>query len=231
MLQTTPKTRFFTQAVGVALCLMMAGAASAKDQQELPEVDKNGLHLVKDAPVRVAYVLPGAKLSDYSKVMLVDCYVEFKKDYERDYNLNEVGLEGRIRDKDIEKMKANLAAEFKKVFSDTLTKNGHEVVDLAGPDVLLIRPAIVNLDVAAPDLMRAGMGNTWVSSAGSMTLYMELYDSGSSKLIGRVADPQADNSNFAQIANKVTNKSAADRILEKWAKLLSDHLAAVKAGS
>jgi hypothetical protein len=64
-----------------------------------------------------------------------------------------------------------------------------------------------------------------------MTLYMEFYDSGSSKLIGRVADPQADNSNFAQIANKVTNKSAADRILEKWAKLLSDHLSAVKASS
>lgn len=60
---------------------------------------------------------------------------------------------------------------------------------------------------------------------------MELYDSGSSNLIGRVVDPQADRNDFSQVANKVTNRAAADRILEKWAKLLSDHLAAVKSGN
>lgn len=125
MLQARSKTRFLSQAACIAACLMMVGTAPAKDKQELPEVDKDGLHLLKDAPVRIAYGLPGAKLSDYSKVMLVDCHVEFKKDYERDYNLNEVGLEGRIRDKDIEYMKTSLAAEFRKVFSDTLTKKGH----------------------------------------------------------------------------------------------------------
>jgi hypothetical protein len=110
----------------------------------------------------------------------------------------------------------------------TLTKDGHEVVDAVGPDVLLLRPAIINLDVAAPDIMRASMGNTWVSSAGSMTLYMELYDSASSTIIGRVADPRADPNDGAQIANKVTNKVAADRIIRRWAELLSSHLGEVQ---
>jgi hypothetical protein len=208
--------------------LFLAGSLVAKEKKELPEVDKDGLHLVKDSKVAIAYAKPGAKLDVYSKVMLVDCFVQFTKNWERDYNLNEIGLDGRVTDKDAEKIKANLAAEFKKVFTETLTKNGHEVVDAAGPDVLLLRPAIINLDVAAPDLMRASMGNTWVSSAGQMTLYMELYDSGSDVLIGRVVDPRADPSDGAQIANKVTNKSAADRILRRWAQLLSDHLAAVQ---
>ncbi len=65
-----------------------------------------------------------------------------------------------------------------------MTEKGFPVVDEAGPDVLLLRPALINVDVAAPDIMTAGMQNTYVRSAGAMTLYMEMYDSATSTLIG-----------------------------------------------
>ena len=213
----------------IAASFIMPATGVAKDK--LPEVDSDGLHLVKDSKVQIAYARPGAKLGDYTKVMILDSFVQFKKDWERDYNLEQVGLQGRVTDKDAERIKADLAAEFKKIFTETLTKNGHEVVDEVGADVLLLRPAILNLDVAAPDIMRSGMGNTWINSAGDMTLYMELYDSGSSTLIGRVVDGQADRGVGAQVANKVTNKAAADRILRRWATLLSDALSEVKEKS
>ena len=40
--------------------------------------------------------------------------------------------------------------------------------------------------------MTPDMGNTWVQSAGSMTLYMELYNSATSGLLARVIDPRND---------------------------------------
>jgi hypothetical protein len=228
MLQNSFKPLRSIHLVAVTLGLMLASSALAKEKQELPAVDQDGLHLIKDSKVAVAYARPGANLGQYSKVMLLDVYVEFREDWARDYNMDAIGLQGRVADKDVERIKKDLADEFRKVFTETLAKDGHQVVDEAGPDVLLLRPAIVNLDVAAPDTMRSSRGNTWVSSAGSMTLYMEFYDSSTSTLLARVADPKADPEMGAQVANKVTNKAAADRIIRSWAKLLSSHLGEVK---
>jgi hypothetical protein len=101
------------------------------------------------------------------------------------------------------------------------------VVDETGPDVLLLRPAIINLYIEAPDV-RSGFSRVIVDSAGQMTLYMELYDSATSTLLARVVDPQADDKAFAQVANRATNKVAADRIIKNWASLLSAHLSDVK---
>jgi len=218
----------FSPVAGVLACIFMAVAmtTAAWAKEQLPEVSKDGLHLLKHTKVRVAYAKPGASLDQYTKVKILDCFVQFKKNYERDYNLNEVGLEGRVTDKDIAAIKQRLAAEFKKVFTKELTKAGHEVVDDVGPNTLLLRPAIINLDVTAPDTMRAGFSTTLVASAGQMTLYMELYDSASSELLARVIDPQADRR--GGIADRVSNTADADRILRHWADLLSQHLGDVK---
>lgn len=221
----------FFSVTGVLMCavlgLMTASSTWAKDK--LPEVSSDGLHLVKHAKVEVAYAKPGATLDTYTKVKILDCYVQFKKNWEREYNLNEVGLEGRVTDKDADAIKTHLAAEFKKVFTKVLTKGGHEVVDKTGPDVLLLRPAIINLDVTAPDIMTPGFTQTYVTSAGQMTLYMEMYDSATSTLLARVIDPQAgDTGGIAMTANRVTNMAEADQIFYHWAKLLNGHLADMK---
>jgi hypothetical protein len=100
------------------------------------------------------------------------------------------------------------------------------VVDNTGPEVLLLRPAIINLDVTSPDTMSAGFSTTVVASAGQMTLYMELYDSASSTLLARVIDPQAGRE--GGVANRVTNTAEADQILRRWADLLSKHLGDLK---
>lgn len=217
-----------TLAWATAVAGLMFSNGVLAEKKQLPEIDKDGLHLVKNSKVAVAYALPGGNLGEYSKVMLLDCYVQFKDNWARDYNMDEIGLEGRVGDKDMQRIQKGLADEFRNEFTKTLTKDGHQVVDAAGPGVLLLRPAIVNLDVTAPDMMRASRGNTWVRSAGSMTLYMELYDSESGTLLARVVDPRYDPDNGAQIANRATNKSAADRIIRSWAELLSSHLTEVK---
>jgi hypothetical protein len=145
--------------------------------------------------------------------------------------MDQIGLDGRVSDKDAEEIKKGLAEEFRKVFTEELTKKGFPVVEDEGPDVLLLRPALINVDVTAPDLKTARMQRTWVESAGEMTLYMEMYDSATGTLLARVIDPRADPQNFAQQANRVTNKAAADRILRSWADLLAKHLGEVKNGT
>ena len=207
-------------------CIFIGVSLSAPvfAEDKLPEVDSDGLQLVKDRKVYAAYAKPGADLSKYDKVMLVDCFVDFTKNWQRDFNLDQFGLNGRITDKDAQTIKQRLADEFKKEFTERLTKKGFAVVDTAGPDVLLLRPALINVDVVAPDVNMVGRQATIVRSAGGMTLYMEMYDSATNTLIARVIDPQDDNGGLAHVANRVTNKVAADQIIGHWADLLAKHL-------
>ncbi len=214
----------------LSLALLFSMALStpllAKDKKEdakLPEVTKDGLHLQPNTEAYAVYALPGASLAQYDEVWLIDCYVQFVKDWQRNYNLEEISLEGQVSNREMEEIKSKVAAEFKKVFTKVLTDNGDKVVSAAGKNVLVVRPAIINLDPTAPDT-QIGWQTTVVRSAGSMTLYMELYDSTTNTLLARIIDPQYDREAIAQRANTVTNTAAADRILTMWAKRLAEHL-------
>jgi hypothetical protein len=198
---------------------------------DVPQTTPEGMQLIKQTDSRIVYAMPGASLESYTRIALLDCYVAFRKDWKRDYNRS-ASFQRRVDDKDIERIKNDLAAEFKKVFTKELTDAGHEIVDHTGPDVLIIRPAIVNLDVTAPDLQSAAFTHTVVRSAGEMTLYMELFDSMTSAIIARVMDAQAgDRAGLAMEATRMTNKREADRILRSWAKELEGHLGEAKAAT
>jgi len=211
--------------VTASLAMPLTLAHAADDA--LPEVSDDGLHLQKSGDARVVYVRPGATLEPYKRVAILECYVEFEKDWQRRYNQT-APLGARLTDADADKIKSAIAAEFKKVFTDELqTKGGYQVVDVAAPDVMILRPALVNVVVTAPDVANSGMTRTIVSSAGQMTLFLELYDSVSSQILARIIDPKADPSGFAQRASRVTNKAAADEMLREWAQKLREHLDAV----
>jgi hypothetical protein len=226
--QITNRILGFVVSLGVAVLLAPAGALAAKDAP--PEVSPDGLNLTKSTKNRLVYMKPGATFSQYGRLAILDPLVEFEKDWQKDYNRSRTGLEGRVSDADVEKMKERLAAEFKKIFIDELQgKGGYQVVDVAGPDVLVLRPALLNVEVNAPDVMTSGIEHTVVRSAGQMTLYLEFWDSTTNTLLARVMDAQADPDTMAQMGGSVTNKAAADRILRGWAKELRERLDDVKA--
>jgi hypothetical protein len=219
--------RQFELALGVGVVLIFAYATALDANEPPPQVSKDGLQLQKQTKQRLVYLKPGATFSQYNRVAILECYVEFRKNWARDYNSEHVQLENQVTDDDIRRMKSTLSAEFKKVFVGELTKGGYQGVDAAAPDVLVLRPALVNVDVTAPDLMTANMERTVVRSAGQMTLYLELWDSTTNKILARVMDAEADQQPFAQPANRVTNTTAADTILKSWADELVGHLDAV----
>ena len=197
-----------------------AGTAIAK-QEKLPEVTVDGLHRVPDSNMAIVYAEPGADLAQYQRIKLLDAYVAFRKNWERDQR-SSAASRLSVTSRDVEKIKNNLAQEFHAVFRKTLEDGGYEIVEESADDVLLVRPAIINLDVNAPDTMSAGRSRTFTSTAGEMTLYIEIYDSVTGDLIAKALDRRVDNSRqgFYTWTNSVTNTAAAKRILKGWASIL-----------
>lgn len=208
----------------VSLALLFA-TVSAMAKSDFPAVSHDGLKLIPNTQMLAVYMKPGADLSKYDKVAILDAYVAFRKNWQQEHNEQEP-LEQRVSEKDMQEIRKRVATEFKREFIKVLsTEGGHQTVESAGKGVLILRPAIINLDVTAPDLMSPGIETTFVASAGSMTLYMELYDGKTQDIIARIIDPEAaENVGMAQIANRVTNTADFDRVIRRWAEALNKHL-------
>jgi hypothetical protein len=195
----------------------------AKDKIELPEFTVEGLQRVPDTKrIAVVYAEPGADLAQYDRVYLVEPYVAFKKNWQRDQNRS-AGM--KVRSNDMERIKIAVKELFMDVFTTELEKGGYTLANERAEDVLIVKPAIINLDVNAPDIMTAGRSNTYASAAGSMTLYIELYDSETDDLLAKAMDPKADsNRGFMQWQSGPANRQAAKRMMQPWAEALREGL-------
>lgn len=71
----------FIKSLICTLALLLLPLSPVLAKKDLPEVDKDGLHLLKDSKARVVYTKPGASLDKYTKVKILDCYVAFRKGY------------------------------------------------------------------------------------------------------------------------------------------------------
>jgi len=208
--------------------LLTANVFAAKP----PEVSHDGLHLVPDTKLDLVYLKPGADFSIYQRIVLLECAVAFKKNWQRDQNSSDPF---RVSKKDMDDIRAKLAELFGEVMRDELSKNGlMPLVDAAGEDVLILRPAIVDLEIAAPAAadMSAGRSYTFATSTGAMTLYMEFYDGATGEIVARIADRKAGrNSSRMMWQNAVTNRADAERIIRGWAVTLREGLERVKTMS
>ena len=211
--------------VVVSWLLVFLAACTTSKPAFPPESE--GLKLMPDTKLAALYMKPGADLSQYDKIALLDTYVAFAKNWKRNYN-EEATFEDRISDKQMQEIRDKVAKEFTREMTKVLIVDGREMVAAGGTGVLILRPAIIDLRITAPDLMTPGMEQTFVASAGSMTLYMELLDGKTGALIAKVIDPEAANDGgIAQIANSVTNMADFDRVVRHWAEILNSHLAQI----
>ena len=194
----------------------MAGVAKGK--KEIPEYTVEGLKLIPNTKnLALVWAEPGADLSQYDRVYLVEPYVAFKKNWKRDQNRGTT----RVSSNDMERIKKSVSELFMEVFTEELTKGGYTLATERAEDVLIVKPAIIDLDVNAPDIRTAGRTNTFTTSAGSMTLYLELYDSETDDLLAKALDPRADrDSGFMQWQTRAANYTAAKRMMKPWAEAL-----------
>jgi Protein of unknown function (DUF3313) len=188
-------------------------------EKDLPEVSVEGLQLVHGTKMAVVYAKPGADLSQYNRIYLVEPQVAFRKDWLKTQNSipNQT-----VTTEDMQRIKTELAALFVEVFRQELQNNGgYVLVDGAADDVLIVRPAIIDLDVFSPDIPGTAGTRSAIASVGTMTLYMELMDSVTGDLLVKAYDNKYDRTRtHIQMQNRKRNEAAARDMLGAWAELL-----------
>jgi len=200
----------------------LTAVASAASNPEVPEVTIEGLKLVENTK-QIAYVWaqPGADLSQYERVYIAEPLVAFRKNWQREQNRGRT----KVRSHDMERIKNNVAGLFIEVFTEELAKGGYTLANERAEDVLLVRPAIIDLDVTAPDVRSATRSATFTTTAGAMTLYMELVDSETGAMLAKALDRKADrDSGIMQWQTGPANRAAALRIMRPWAVALREAL-------
>ena len=142
----------------IVLTLLIAGlsvvSTAAEAKNDIPEYTVEGLKLVPNTKnVALVWAEPGANLSQYERVYLVEPYVAFKKNWQRDQNRSR-GT--RITTSDMERIKVAVKDFFMEVFTEELENGGYTLVTERAEDVLLVKPAVIDLNVPAPDTRSAG---------------------------------------------------------------------------
>ncbi|MFC1778019.1 DUF3313 family protein [Pseudomonadota bacterium] len=191
----------------------------AADKAGIPEYTVEGLKLVPDTKdIALVWAEPGANLAQYKRINLVEPVVAFKKNWRKDQNRSSAV---RVTAHDMDRIKAEVGKLFVEVFTEELTAGGYSLTTERAEDVLTVKPAILDLDVKAPDTHSASRGGSFVTSAGSMTLYLELYDSETNDLLAKALDPTADReSSLHQYQSGAANRQAAKRMMKPWAEAL-----------
>jgi len=214
--------KFNPLATLLALTVLLTLCSPCLADSARPIVTIDGMQLIEDSNLALVYAQPGAKLAQYNRIYLAEPHVAFKKNWQhlrKKYDPNTVTAD------DMEKIKSELSSLFMEVFSETLEQGGYEIVTERAEDVLLVKPAIINLDIVAPDIAPNDNVRTYSESAGEMTLYMELYDSVTDDLLAKALDRKEDRqTGYFRWQTRVTNRAAANRILQVWANVLREGL-------
>ena len=206
----------------------LAFVAPVLADDEPLQLDLDGLQLVEKDRNGEVYADPDVDWSVYSAIVLEDTTVAFKRNWKRDQNRYQPF---KVSNADVERIKTDLAELFREVFSVELTKDdGYTLTDASGPNVLVIQPAIVDLDVYAPDTNTTYISKQYTDQAGEMTLKLAIYDSVTGDLLATARDRrEAPYRGYMQWTNSVTNRSDAKRMLTQWADALRDRLDQARA--
>jgi hypothetical protein len=205
------------RAAGVlaAAYFLLASLASAAK----PPENWDGLEYRKVKGLDAVYVRPGVEFKAYRSLVLDPVQVAFDKDWDPGRNTRSLG--GRLSTDDIQKIRDEMASEFRRIFGEQLAAAGYDVLAKPLEDTLQVRAGLADVYINAPDAMTAGSTRTYTMNAGRMTLVMELRDGPTGQLLARVVDRHAGNeTGYAQVANSVTNSAEFRQAVTAWAKRL-----------
>jgi len=211
------------------IALIMSTAFGAVLAAEQAPESWDGLVEVKSKKMDAAYLMPGADFRAYTKVMIDPSQVAFQKDWMKTINQQHRSVSGKVTDADAAKILEAARTNFDDVFAEGFEKAGVPVVKTPGADVLRVSTAVVNLYVNAPDTMQAGRSRSYTTEAGEATLILEVRDSLSGALLGRVLDRrETRQSSTMMAANSVTNMSDFRNLCRTWASISAKGLATLK---
>jgi len=193
-----------------------------------PSVTHDGLVAQQNANFGILYVKPGAVTVAYDKFVLASCEVTFKRNWLLDQNSARRSPSLQVTEKDMHRIRTTLIQFCNDEFASVLrAAPPYQVIppDLADAKTLILRPSIIDLNVAAPDVQRPGLARSFTTESGEMTLLLELADASTGEVLYRIVDRRrANRSMQLEWSNSVTNAADAKRILSRWGNQLRQGL-------
>lgn len=211
-----------------AALLIATGCTSTPptiDMSADAEVTFDGLRSVENTRADAAWARPDADLSGYTKVMLQGAGIEYRPGGESGRTSVSRGRGGPYEV--TEAQKSWLEEIVIEAFSEELARcEVLEFVQEPGPDVLLVRGALLDVvSYVPPDPIEA-RSRVFLSQVGEATLVIELRDSITEAILARAVDRRAAEqvAGAMQESNRVTNAAEVRRLANRWARQLREGL-------
>ncbi len=210
-------------AIWLVIALFAAGCATSDpvvDTSANAEVSFDGLYPVKGGTADAAWARPDVDLSVYSKIKLQGVGIEYRPG-------GETGRFFRPTDSSdhyalTDEQKRRLEGTLLDIFKEELARSEHfELVDEAGPDVLLIRGGLLDVVSYVPP-EPVGRADVYLSRVGEATIVLEIRDSESEAILARAVDRRAaeDHASGFVKSNRTANSAQLRAVLRLWARTL-----------
>jgi hypothetical protein len=212
------RARGLTLALALA-ALACAGGAPRFQPGPDAEPTHDGLLRLEHTSFDRAWARPGLDLSGYRRILLVSDGIH----YTRPPRTGRSAVDFALQPFEREQLETELRGAFvEALFSD----DGWKIAEVAGPDALLLRVALIDVVVDAPPEPLSSRDDVLVDSAGSAVLVLELYDSVTREALARVADRgDFEPAGGALMrSNSINNRAEIRRTFRAWAGLLRRRL-------
>jgi len=205
--------------LGLAL---VAGCAADRPPEEMTD---DGLVRVPSRSAGGVYRAPDVSFLPYRRIILEPPSISFVKDWLENHPEVSPAEFARIRAESVQMFRDEFAREF-------VERGPYKFADDPAPDVLLVIPAIEDLNIMAPDAGVAPGERTYTSGPLSMKVSGDLRDALTGRVVGRVTmyqPPDRYAFNEMRIANRVTNAHEQRLAFAKWSRLVREALNVAKA--
>ena len=211
--------------MGVALSVACTTTPPTIQSGPDAEVTFDGLHKVDNSQADLAWAKPGFDISGYTKLMLVGSGIAYAEAENRGRTSMERSRGGSFFIDD--DTRAAFEEMVRETFVDEMQQiENYEIVTEAGPDVMMIRGALLDVVSYVPEDAISGRSSIYLSSVGEATLVLELRDSETGAILARSIDRRAAEriGGSMQESNRVTNAAEVRRLVRFWGRRLREGL-------
>jgi hypothetical protein len=208
--------------IAALACVLAAGCGHVRKPEERTD---DGLVRVPSRASGGVYRAPGVSFTRYKRIILEPATIEFAATWRDNHP--------EVTDGDVTRIRNEAIKLFREEFTRDLVERGtYEFADSPGPDVLLVTPRVVDLDIAAPDAGNDAGTRSYTPGPVKMQIAGELRDAATGALVARVITFEGQNRygfNEMRLANRATNAHEMRLGFAKWSKLVHEALHVAKA--
>ena len=207
----------------VLLAAAVAGGPAVA--QRVPSTTADGLERRTVSGIDIAYVRPGADLSEYDRVLLGPVTVSFRRNVAADAA---TGSGKRVRESDLQGVRERLSALLLDEVTRELEAGGYQVTRSRGSDVMQIDLSVNDLSLAL--VPQGGTDEAMGVSTGEMLLEAEISDSVTGEMAARIYDlAEGHVTHQVHRITRSENEREAREVVASWARTLRQKLDAARA--